>query len=201
MDTFEKLGVGEFAPYLEQSCSRWGVETDADKARLYGQLFVESAGFTRLEENLNYRPERLLQIFSGRNGLAIFEQAQKICAGGPSEIGNFCYGGEWGARNLGNTELGDGYRFRGRGLIQITGRGNYADASMGCFGDMRLVNAPDRLLQKDVASDVALWFWHSRHLAGQTDIGRITKAVNGGLNGLKERIAATNRAFDILGES
>lgn len=106
-----------------------------------------------------------------------------------------------GRADLGNTEPGDGRRFRGRGLIQITGRANYRDCSRALFGDDRLLNSPELLEEPRAACRSAAWFWRSRDLNPLADVGAfraITKAVNGGFNGYDDRLAYYERAQAVL---
>lgn len=107
-----------------------------------------------------------------------------------------------GRLDLGNTYTGDGERFAGRGLIQLTGRANYRDASMARFGDDRLLLAPQLLERPDLAAWVAGWYWHSRGLnalADRDDLVGITRKINGGLNGLADRMKRWDAARAELG--
>jgi putative chitinase len=106
-----------------------------------------------------------------------------------------------GRADLGNTEPGDGRRFKGRGLIQLTGRANYTEYSRGSGVDY--VSRP-HLVASDpfVAVDVACWYWHKRRinaLADKDDVKAVTKAINGGYNGLDDRIEYLGRAKAVLG--
>ena len=164
-------------------------------AHIIAQVGHESGGFARLEENLNYRSaDRLIAVFGSRNGLTR-EIAYKM-AGNPIQIANFVYGGEWGRRNLGNTQPNDGYFFRGGGLIQLTGRANYTKASDALgIGITRL---PD-LVRKDegIAAQVAMWWlWDNGLLKyfEADDVRGATRRINGGLNGLSDRIDRLERA-------
>lgn len=109
-----------------------------------------------------------------------------------------------GRADLGNTQPGDGIRFKGRGLIQITGRANYRACSLALFRDERLLDHPEILEGVLAACRSAAWFWQSRklnHLADQgSDVSfrKITRTINGGFNGLTERIAYYERAKEIL---
>lgn len=106
-----------------------------------------------------------------------------------------------GRADLGNRRKGDGVKFRGRGLIQITGRANYQACSMALFGDDRLIKDPVLLEQPYNASRSAAWFWYSRNLNALADDGKfvtITKRINGGRNGLEERQAYYARAKEVL---
>lgn len=106
-----------------------------------------------------------------------------------------------GRADLGNTEPGDGPRFKGRGLIQITGRANYRACSMALYGDERLLDHPELLEDVVPACRSAAWFWNGRGLNALADSGAfkaITKAINGGLNGYQDRLAYFQRATGVL---
>lgn len=107
-----------------------------------------------------------------------------------------------GRRDLGNTQPGDGRRYKGRGLIQITGRTNYAACSAALLGDESiLLDEPERLSETVLAARSAAWFWKSRSLndlADRGDFKAITRRINGGLNGYDERLALYDRAMDVL---
>ena len=104
-----------------------------------------------------------------------------------------------GRADLGNNTTGDGYKFRGRGLIQITGRSNYMAASLALATDF--VSSPELLAEPDMAVRSAMWFWRSRglnELADAGDFERITRRINGGLNGQPERVALWEAAKAVL---
>lgn len=104
-----------------------------------------------------------------------------------------------GRRDLGNTEPGDGKRFKGRGLIQITGRANYKEVSQALGYDF--ITNPEDLEKPGAASFSAAWFWFSRHLNRLADIDsfeKITRRINGGLNGLADRLEHYERAKKAL---
>lgn len=108
------------------------------------------------------------------------------------------------ALRLGNTPEadGDGQRYCGRGLIQVTGRNNYQACSRALFGDDRLLELPQLLEQPRWAAESAAWFWHSRglnSLADRGDFNRITRHINGGLNGLEDRLQLWARAREVFG--
>lgn len=106
-----------------------------------------------------------------------------------------------GRKDLGNTQPGDGPRFAGRGLIQITGRANYAKASQALFGDDRLLKNHELLEQPEWAAKSATWYWTTRNLNALADQDRftdITKAINGGTNGLEDRKARYRLALSVL---
>ncbi len=182
---------------LEQAAEAYGLR-GLTLAHWLGQMFVESAGFTTREENLNYSAEALIKMF-GRHRIS---EADARKFGRTAEhtahqnaIANIIYGGEWGRKNLGNTEPGDGWRFRGGGDKQITGRANYREA--GHEDD------PDTLRTDPIASAKAAANFFIRHGCGapalKDDVRAVTLLVNGGLNGLAERIAATVKAKKVVG--
>lgn len=107
-----------------------------------------------------------------------------------------------GRKDLGNTKPGDGVRFKGRGLIQITGRANYRECSIALFGDPGiLIDHPEMLETVTCACDSAAWFWSSRKLNEMADEGSfraITRAINGGYNGYADRLAYFQRATQVL---
>lgn len=167
-------------------------------AHWLGQMFVESAGFTTREENLNYSVDGLLKMF-GRHRISEAD-ARKFgrAPGRPAHqnaIANIIYGGEWGRKNLGNTEPGDGWRFRGGGEKQITGRANYREAGHE--------HDPDTLRTDPIASAKAAANFFVNHgcvtPALRDDVKGVTLKVNGGLNGLDARIAATAAAKKAVG--
>lgn len=107
-----------------------------------------------------------------------------------------------GREDLGNTEVGDGVKFKGRGPIQITGKNNYRDCSLALFGDERLLDHPELLEQPEHGCRAAGWFWKTRKLNHLADNGKfvaITKRINGGTNGLADREAYYKRALVVMG--
>lgn len=143
------------------------------------QMDTESGGFRSLEENLNYKPKTLRKVFG--KYFKTDAEAQAAADGGPEAIANKVYGGR-----MGNTDAGDGYKFRGRGFVQLTGKDNYAAASKAL--GIELVGHPELAADPAVAAQVATWYWQSK--AGLVDAARrgdvvgARRAINGGLNGL-----------------
>ena len=118
------------------------------------------------------------------------------------ELGGASYFAKYdGRKDLGNTQPGDGARFCGRGLIQVTGRANYAKCSKSLFGDDRLLKNPELLEQAEWAAKSAAWFW-SLHdlntLADKDQFTAITRVINGGTNGLEDRKARYRLALSVL---
>ena len=192
------MGAGKWSKPIEDACIRWGIVQGRDKARFIAQLHVETGGFKYFAELTNYSAQGLLKTFPGRNGLHTLQQAEQLVAAGPRAVFNHVYGGAWGRENLGNTQPDDGWDFRGRGPIQTTGRYNYRMASIGMYGDGRLITEPDILLVPSEGASSAGYYWYARRCNGIEDIREVTRKINPGLMHLDRRIAQTERAYDIL---
>lgn len=184
----------EHAAALERARIASSVSTPRRLCHFMGQVFVETAGFTAMEENLNYRnPQRLDAVFSAVRGL---EDAKALIARGPQAIANRVYANRLGN---GNEASGDGWRYRGSGYKQLTGRANYR--AIGVIVGMDLEGQPD--LSRDVANAarVAFAFWDANDCSPLADAGNlegITEKVNGPAKlGLAERRSATLRAMDV----
>ena len=173
-----------FEAPLVEACARFGIDTPARQAAFVAQCAHESQLFTALEEGLFYRtPERICAIFhSTVPNLA----AAKPLACNPKLLANHVYANRNGNRD---EASGDGWRYRGRGLIQLTGRANYTRAA----GELSrpYVGQPDLLLDPADACLTAAWFWNSRNLNTLADAARIddiTRAINGAaMAGAQER--------------
>ena len=156
----------------------------------------ESGHLRLVEENLSYSAEGLRKTF--RKYFRTDAEAQAY-ARKPERIGSRVYGGRMGN---GPESTGDGYRYRGRGLIQITGRANYA--ASGAELGLDLINKPERLEQPYLAAMSAAEWWH-RHgcniLADTGDMAAVTRRVNGGLTGLDDRIKLYSAALRYLGSA
>lgn len=186
-------------PHFVDAFNRYFVYSPLVMAHVIAQIGHESGGFARLEENLAYRSvDRLMAVFGSRNGLT--RDAAFRMLGDPVKIANHVYGGEWGRRNLGNTQPNDGYFFRGGGLIQLTGRANYTKASKALGID--ITRLPD-LVRKDeaIAAQAAMWWLWSNGLLKYfkaDDVRGATRRINGGTNGLTDRINRLERAKKVL---
>lgn len=180
---------------LEAARLNSSVNTPRRLACFMGQIYVETNGFTVMVENLNYRdPARLDAIFSAVKGTA---DAQALIAKGPEAIANRVYANRLGN---GNEASGDGWRYRGSGYKQLTGRSNYRE--IGKIVNVDLENHPE--MARDLtgpAAAVAFAFWDARGcsaLADAGDVEAITEKVNGPAKlGLTERRDATHHALDI----
>lgn len=177
------------ADYLMQRAIQAGITDPAELANFMGQMQVESRDFTHLEENLHYSGWRLLTVFRGRNGINDIEAANRIAAGGPEAVANAVYGGEWGS-HLGNTEPGDGYKYRGRGLVQLSGRAQYSEYSR--LTGLDLVNHPELASERNNAATIAIAYWNERVVKhhAETNARDTTYYINGGYNGLSDRRSA-----------
>lgn len=160
---------------LVNACRRFEINTVARAAAFIAQCNVESGGFVHAEENLYYSsPERVRQIFPSR--VASLADAARLVRN-PQALANCVYAGRNGNRS---EASGDGWRYRGRGLIQLTGRENYLDAAEALH--QPYLDAPDLVATAEHAALTAGWYWHVNKLNVLADAGLvdgITKAVNG----------------------
>jgi len=193
--TLEQLqAIGIDAKWLEplnNTFDKYQINTPKRQAAFIGQCGHESNNFRTLEENLHYSSNALMRVWPSR--FPDNDVAEKY-ANNPEKIANKVYSGR-----MGNTEDGDGWKYHGRGLIQLTGKDNYKRCgdSMG----VDLVNQPDLLLQTDYAALSAGWFWSKHGLNQLADLGdwvAITKRINGGIHGIDDRVARTNKALAVL---
>lgn len=176
--------------YLLQRAYEAGIHNPRELAAFMGQMQVESRSFASMHENLGYSAERLHEVFPDRNGMNTLAEARDVVRGGREQIAETIYGGRWGRDNLGNTEPGDGWRFHGRGYVQLTGRDNYERAGREIGLD--LANHPDLAADRGNAASIAVHYWQSRVVphGHQFDVRAATRDINGGSNHLPERRAA-----------
>lgn len=186
-----------WAAAITAAADRFDITSNDRLASFLAQTAHESGSFNQLEENLNYSTaKRLVAVWPKRFPT---EASAAPFVRNPQLLANRVYA----ARNGNGPEAsGDGWRYRGRGLIQITGRSNYAEAGKGIGLD--LVAQPELLLQPQHAAMSAAWFWASRGLnaladdrtddSDLEDFTRITKIINGGTVGLNERFALYKQA-------
>lgn len=196
--------LAAWADGLSRAAAHAGIDTAEEWAHWLGQLSHESAGFTRLEENLNYRADRLRKVWPRRFPT---DAAARSVAGDPQALANMVYNGRMGNRKDSN----DGYHFRGRGPKQLTGRDNYTAfnawlAERGWLSQGMDIRTEPELLTKPLFGAMsAAWFWSSNNLGAILDRldGRracvaLTKRINGGQIGLADRwnrTATLLRAF------
>lgn len=174
--------------------NRWleiyGFTSRPNIAMILSQTAHESSGFTRLTENLNYSASLLRKTWPKRYTTALANaHARK-----PELIANHTYGDR-----LGNINPGDGYKFRGRGLIQLTGRSNYTNfaKSIGITPDAAITY----LQTADGAVHSSLWFWQTNSLSLlESNVEAATRKINGGYNGLDDRKARYFRVLNGFGK-
>ena len=163
---------------------KYGITSPLRKAHFLAQMAHETGDFQKFVENLNYSAPRLLAVFPKYFKDAAF--AAKY-AGKPQAIGNRVYANRFGNRD----ELsGDGFKFRGRTPVHLTFHDNYMEMSQALFGDDRLVRDPDLALEPSVGADIAGRYWMTRKCnvhADRDELESVTRAINGGVNGLAER--------------
>jgi putative chitinase len=186
--------IDERAEALEAARLNSSITTELRLCHFLGQIYVESGGLRRLEENLNWRDaERLDKLFTAVRGVA---DATALIARGPEAIGNRIYANKLGN---GNEASGDGWLYRGSGYIQLTGRSNFR--RIGDLIGIDLEANPDFARHPTTAAQVAFAFWDARHCSPLADVGDIegiTERINGpAMLGLAERREAADRAMDI----
>jgi len=178
---------------LSQLLPDYDINTPQRIAAFVAQCSHESGGFVALKENLNYRAVTLRKIFPKYFPT---DELANAFAGKPEMIANRVYASRMGN---GDEHSGDGFRYCGRGLIQLTGKSNYQ-----AFADsleMNVEDVPDYLSTFEGAAQSACWFWESNNLnqwADKGDILTLTKRINGGTIGLEDRIKHYDHAMHIL---
>jgi putative chitinase len=179
---------------LSQCLPDYDINTPRRVAAFIAQCSHESGGFVFLKENLNYRAESLMRVWPKYfKDLA----TAKRYAHNPERIANRAYANRMGN---GNEASGDGWRFCGRGLIQLTGKDNYQ-----AFADSietELEDIPHYLATFEGAVQSACWFWETNNLnkwADAGDITTLTKKINGGTLGLDDRMKHYAHALHVLG--
>lgn len=191
----QSLGIDpKWLKPLENTFAKYDISTPQRQAAFIGQCAHESANFTKLEESLNYKPERLMQVWPSR--FPDLATAMKY-AHNPDALANKVYGGRMGN---GPEETGDGAKYKGRGLIQLTGKEMYANCGPNIGVD--LLSNPGLLNTPEYAALSAGWFWHKKglnSLADASDYETMTKRINGGLIGLDDRKAKIAKALSVLG--
>ena len=188
------------------TCQEFEINTPQRVAGFLSQTSHESGGYTMLTENLNYRAITLATLWPNRfavlgadkkpvkeNGKNVPTAVANSIAGKPELIANLVYSSRMGN---GPAESGEGWKFRGRGLKQLTGKDNYTRCGNALGVD--LVENPDLLLEPMYAARSAGWFWKSNNLSSFADAGDIkgmTKKINGGLIGYEQRQALYDACY------
>jgi len=178
---------------------KYGITTERRVAHFLSQCAHESGGFKRLEENLNYSAKALRSVFGRYFGEPPKADADEY-ARNPEMIANRVYNDEYRKYKMGNVNEGDGWRFRGRGLKQLTGRYNYTK-----FGErvgMTAEEAAEYVATPSGAIESACWFWDTTKLNDIADTDNVvlmTKKINGGNIGLEDRQKRYKHALQVLG--
>lgn len=180
---------------LNSTFERWGITSLNQQAAFIGQCGHECGNFKVLEENLNYSAQALMKLWPKR--FPTLEIANAY-ARNPKKIANKVYADRMGNRD---EASGDGYRFRGRGCIQLTGHANYFHASEAIGVDF--VMQPDLVATPMYAALTAGWFWATHgcnQLADAQNWTGLTRKINGGVIGLADRVVHTQLALDICAQ-
>lgn len=189
--------AGIFLPALNRAALRWKIDSRVRMAAFLAQVGHESGQLRSLVENLNYSAEALVRTWPSR----FTPQTAGAYARQPEKIANKVYGGRMGN---GAEASGDGWRFLGRGLLQVTGRSNYRTAGAGL--GLPLEDQPKLLEQAEHAAQSAAWWWAKHGLNELADAGRIQdigSVINTGQpgrvpNGAAERKALYDIALRVL---
>jgi putative chitinase len=192
-DQLDALGIDHkwLAP-LEETFVKYDISTPVRQACFMGQCAHESGNFKTLQENLNYSAEGLMKTWPSR--FSTKEIADQY-ARQPAKIAGKVYNGR-----LGNTSEEEASMYLGRGLIQLTGRENYANCGTALGID--LIGNPNLLIEPKYAALSAGWFWNKKGLNGladTSDFETMTKRINGGLIGLEDRKVKIAKALTVLG--
>jgi putative chitinase len=181
-----------FVRFGEQALKDSGILQGINRLQYFlAQLGHESNGLTHKEEGLSYSASRLTEIWPSR--FPTLEVAKKY-ERNPEKLANFVYGGR-----MGNVNPGDGYKFRGRGYIQLTGRETYRE--IGKIAGLDLENDPDLAAKPENAVRIACAFWTWKKINPTCDTGdftAVTKKINGGTNGLTDRLDWLTKVQKVL---
>ena len=182
--------AGVFVPVLNTAMSRYQIVGAKRIAAFIAQVGHESGHLTRLVENLNYSADALRKTWPSR----FDAELATAVARKPEQIANIAYG-----NRMGNSTPGDGWKYRGRGLIQITGKNNYR--ACGEVLSLDLIAQPELLVKPQHACKSAAWFWATNGLNTLADAGKyeeITQRINGAQNGASDRQPLYARALKVL---
>lgn len=198
-EQLQKMHIGEqWADALNETFNRFQIDTPIRQASFIGQCGHECGNFKVLEENLNYRAATLLKLFpkTPKRSWGFTPQEAAEYEKQPKKIANRIYGNRMNNRD---EASGDGFRFRGRGILQLTGAANYHHASKALGVDF--IMEPDLVATPQYAALTAGWFWSTHrinHFADMQDWVGMTKKINGGTIGLDDRIKHIMQALQVL---
>lgn len=193
-EQLQKLHISaDWVDPLNEAFQRFNISTNNQKAMFIGQCSHESGNFRLLQENLNYKAATLMKLWPKR--FPTLEVANAY-AGNPKKIANMVYSNRMGNRD---EASGDGFRFFGRGLVQLTGFSNYFHAGKALGVDFGL--NPDLVATPKFAALTAGWFWSTHNCnapADALDYTKVTKIINGGTIGLDDRIKHITEALRVI---
>jgi putative chitinase len=198
-EQIKKMHIGEeWVDALNETFDRFQIDTPMRQASFIGQCGHECANFKVLEENLNYRAATLLKLFprTPRRAWGFTPEEAAAYERQPKKIANRIYGNRMNNRD---EASGDGWRFRGRGCIQLTGSANYHHAGKALGVDF--IMEPDLVATPKYAAMTAGWFWNTHKINQYADVQdwvTMTKRINGGTIGLDDRIKHIMQALQIL---
>jgi len=188
----QELGIDlKWLDPINQALKKYALDSNRRIAAFIGQCQHESGNFKFVKENLNYSAESLMKTWPSR--FPDLDTANQY-AHNQEKIANKVYAGR-----MGNTEDGDGFKYIGRGVIQITGKDNYKNCGEALGLD--LLDNPDLISEPTGAVLSAGWFWNKHGLnilADAQDYTNMTKRINGGILGLDDRVMKINKVLDVL---
>ena len=181
----------EFAPHLDAAFLRFGIAATHQKAGFLAQAMHESQDFTRLVENLDYaKPERVRAVWPTRFPTLA---AAALVIRNPELLANTVYSNRMGN---GDQATGEGWKYRGRGIFQLTGRANYMAAGEALGRPYKY--KPELVSQPPDAVLTAGWYWSTSGCNDMSDIEKITRRINGGIHGLNERRGLYTRLLEVM---
>lgn len=200
-DQFQQLfpdapDADQWCQVIEELLPRYNIDTPERVSAFLSQCAVETGGWRKFEENMNYSADRIMQVWP-----RIFDRELALqCHRNPEMVGNHAYANRMGN---GGPETGDGWKYRGRGPIHLTGRRNYTMFAETFDDPSLIIETPDVVAEdKHISLISALWFWDINNLNDLADVRQITKLsrkVNGGDHGLPQRIALFQSTLDLIG--
>lgn len=185
--------AAKWVPWLNMTMLKYDITTPERQAMFLAQLAHESGSFQYVVENLNYSAEALQRVFKK---YFLTDDLALMYSGQPEKIANRVYANRMGN---GDEASGDGWKYRGRGLIQLTGKNNYASFSLQANNNALL--EPALVAEPELAAISAGWFWATNRLnqiADTGDVKAVTRRVNGAFNGLADRESKYNKLITML---
>lgn len=193
LPSVSRTNLEKYIEPIINTCEEFTIDTPERLAAFLAQTCYESNNFNSIVENLNYSANGLVKVFP--KYFPTIEKAM-VYERQPEKIANYVYANRMGN---GSEHTGDGWRYKGRGLIQLTGKTNY----MNCGNSLgvALIDMPNYLESPIGAARSAGWYWNLRNLNALADVrnfNEITKKINGGYHGLSERTALYDNALNVL---